>query len=58
VKRIALALTTMAIVAGIVAARAQTSTRADAQPGPLSAKEVRGATPYLEIELLVSPETA
>jgi hypothetical protein len=40
----------IAIVAGIVAAQAQTSTRSDVKPAPQSAKEVRGASPYLEIE--------
>jgi hypothetical protein len=43
-------LVAMAIVAGMVAARAHTFTWDDAQPGPPSAKEVRGASPYLEIE--------
>jgi hypothetical protein len=49
-KRIALLLSAVAIVAGIVAARAQTATRSDGEPGARSAKEVRGASPYLEIE--------
>jgi hypothetical protein len=48
-KRIALLLVAVAMVAGIDAAQAQTSTRADVKPAPQSAKEVRGATPYAEI---------
>ena len=41
-KRFALLLLTVAIAAGVAASRAQTS--------PQSAKEVRGASPYLEIK--------
>ena len=55
-KRIALLLVAIAIVAGIVAAWAQTSTRADVKPAPQSAKEVRGATPYAEIENEAPPK--
>ena len=40
----------VATVAGVAGAWAQTSTRADAEPASRSAKEVRGATPYLEIK--------
>ena len=49
-KRIALLLVAVAMVAGGVAIQAQTSTRTDVQTAPQSAKEVRGATPYAEIE--------
>ena len=49
-KRIALLVVAVALVAGIVAALARTSTRANAEPAPQSAKEVRGATPYAEIK--------
>jgi hypothetical protein len=49
-KRIALVVVAVAIVASIVAALARTSTRANAEPVPQSAKEVRGATPYAEIK--------
>jgi len=49
-KRIAISLVAVAIVAGVVAAVAQTSTHTDIKPAPQSAKEVRGATPYLEIK--------
>ena len=49
-KRIALLLFAVAIVAGVVAGWAQTSTRVDEKPAAQSAKEVRGASPYLEIK--------
>ena len=55
-KRIALLLVTIAIAARIVAVWAQTSTRADVKPAPQSAKQVRGATPYAEIENEVPPK--
>jgi hypothetical protein len=49
-KRIALLLVTVAMAAGVVATWAHTSTRADAEPAPQGAKEVRGASPYAEIK--------
>lgn len=49
-KRITLLLVSFAMVAGVVAAFAETSTVIDGEPAPPSAKEVRGATPYLEIK--------
>ncbi len=49
-KRFALLLLAAATVAGVVAARAQTSSRTEVKPDPQSAKEVRGASPYLEIK--------
>lgn len=49
-KRILLALFAVAVVAGVVAGRAQTSPRIEAGPAPLSGKEVRGASPYIEIK--------
>lgn len=51
-KRIASSLFAIAIVAGLIAAWAQTSARTDAEPAPQSAnaKDVRGATPYAEIK--------
>ncbi len=49
-KRIVLLLFAVAMVAGLVATLAQISARADVNPAPQSAKEVRGATPYAEIE--------
>jgi hypothetical protein len=38
------------LVTGVVATWAQTSKRSVAEPAPQSAKEIRGATPYAEIE--------
>lgn len=52
-KRITLLLFAVAIAAAVVAARAQTSTSTGAKP--LSAKEVRGASPYLEIDNEAAP---
>jgi hypothetical protein len=49
-KRITLWLCAVAMVAAVVAGNAQTSTRTDEQSATPSAKEVRGATPYFEIE--------
>ncbi len=54
--RIALLLVAVVTLAGVVAARAQTSTGADVNPAPQSAKEVRGATPYFEIENEPAPK--
>jgi hypothetical protein len=48
-KPIALSLFAIAMAAGVVAAWAQTSTRTDAN-APLTAKEVRGASPYVELK--------
>ena len=48
-KRIALLLVAVATAAGGVAAWARTSTGTDAEPAPRSAKEIRGASPYIEI---------
>ena len=55
-KRIALLLFAVAIAAVVVAARAQTSTGTDVKPEPQTAKEVRGASPYLEIKNEPSPK--
>jgi hypothetical protein len=49
-KRITLLLVAVAMVAGLVAAWARSATGADAEPAPSSAKDVRGASPYLEIK--------
>jgi hypothetical protein len=46
----------VAMVAAGTAAWAQTSARTDAGPSPRSAKEVRGATPYLEIKNEPAPK--
>ena len=55
-KRIALLLFAIAVAAAVVAARAQTSTRTDVKPAPQSAKEIRGASPYLEIKTEPAPK--
>jgi len=55
-KRIALLLFVIAVAAAVVAARAQTSTRTDVKPAPQSAKEIRGASPYLEIKTEPAPK--
>ena len=55
-KRIALLLVAVAMVAGIVVVLAQTFTRSDAGPAPQSAKQVRGATPYIEIKNEPAPQ--
>jgi hypothetical protein len=55
-KRIALLVVAAAIVAGVVATLARTSTRTNAEPTPQSAKVVRGATPYAEIENEAPPK--
>jgi Family of unknown function (DUF6130) len=49
-KRGAVLLCAVAMVAGIVAARGQTSTRTDGAATPQSAKEVAGPAPQLEIK--------
>jgi hypothetical protein len=48
-KRITLVLVAVAM-AGVVAAWPRSFTGADAEPAPQSAKEVRGASPYIEIK--------
>src|SRR6476659_2499997 len=55
-KRIAVLLVAVAMLASVVAGWARTSTRADAEPAPQSAKEVRGATPYAEIKNEPAPK--
>lgn len=47
-KRIALMLFAVAMVAGVVTALAQIPTRTDVKPSPQSAKEIRGISPYVE----------
>jgi hypothetical protein len=49
-KRIALLLMAVAVLAAIVAGRAQTSVSTDVGHARRSAKEVRGASPYIEIK--------
>ena len=55
-KRIALSLVAVAMVAGVVAALAQTSSRTDVKSSLQSAKEVRGASPYTEIKNEPAPK--
>lgn len=50
IQRVALLLFAVAMVSGVVAAQAQTTTPTDGKPPTKSAKEVRGATPYVETE--------
>ena len=50
IKRVALLLFAVAMVSGVVAAQAQATTPTDGKPSAKSAKEVGGATPYVEIE--------
>jgi hypothetical protein len=55
-KRIALSLIAAAMVTGAMAAWGQTSTGTDADRAFQSAKEVRGATPYIEIKNEPAPK--
>ena len=55
-KRIALLLCAGALVAGVLAARAQPSPRTDVRSDPQSAKEVRGASPYADIKNEAEPK--
>jgi hypothetical protein len=48
--RVALLLVAVATVAGVIAATAPPSGRADEEAAPQSAKAVRGATPYAALE--------
>jgi hypothetical protein len=54
-KRIALLVFAVAMVVGTIASRAQTSTHTDVKPAQ-SAKDVRGASPYIEIENEPAPK--
>lgn len=63
-KRIALFVVAVALVAGVVTALARASVRANGEPTPQSAKEARGATPYAKIvneappKLIVDPTSS
>lgn len=46
----------VAMLVGVAAASAQTSIRTDAEGAPRSAKEVRGASPYVEIKNEPAPK--
>ncbi len=54
-RRIVLLVAAVPVVAGIVAALNRTSARANAAPVLQSVKDVRGATPYAEIENEAAP---
>ena len=54
-KRMTSLLFGVAMVAGIVAALAQISTGTDVKSAPQSARDIRGASPYLEIEKEPAP---
>lgn len=49
-KRISLLLFAVSMAAGVITALAHISTRTDIKPASLSAKDVRGASPYVAIE--------
>lgn len=55
-KRIASVLFAVAVAVAAVAAGAHMSTRTDAEPGLQSAREVRGASPYMEIQNEPAPK--
>ena len=55
-KRIGLFLIALALAAGVVAAKAQTSPRNDAEASPQSADNIRGASPYIGIENEPAPK--
>ena len=55
-KRVALLLFAVAVVAGVVPALAQISTGTDVKPGLQRATDIRGASPYLEIEKEPAPK--
>jgi hypothetical protein len=55
-KRIVLSLLAFALATGVVAAETQPSPRPDVKSGPRSAKEIRGASPYLEIKNEAEPK--
>ena len=55
-KRVAFLLVAVAAVAGVVAAMAQISTRTDVKPAPQSARDIRGASPYVAIEKEPAPK--
>lgn len=54
-KPIALSLFVLAMFAGIVAATSQTPGRVDRDPAPRSARDVRGASPYQQLEREPAP---
>ena len=55
-KRIALLLFAVAVLAGVAIGRAQTSPRSEQPSAAKSAKDVRGASPYIEIKNEPAPK--
>lgn len=55
-KRIIFLLFAVAMIAGGVAALAQIPTRTDVKPAPQSARDIRGASPYVAIEKESAPK--
>ena len=55
-KRITFLLLAVAMVAGVVVATAQISTRTDEKPAPQSARDIRGASPYVAVEKEPAPK--
>jgi hypothetical protein len=54
--RIGLSLFAVTMVVGVIAARSQTPTRTDVTAAPQNAKEVRGASPYAELDNEPAPK--
>ncbi len=55
-KRIVLLLFAVVIVGGVITAPAQVSTRSDEKPAPQSARDIRGASPYVAVEKEPAPK--
>jgi hypothetical protein len=55
-KRIVLLLIAIVIVGGVITASAQESTRSDEKPAPQSARDARGASPYVAVEKEPAPK--
>ena len=55
-KRIALSMFALVMIAGVGVAVAQKFTRADVKPAPQSARDIRGGSPYVAIENEPAPK--
>ena len=55
-KRNTFLLVAVAMLASVVTAQAQTSPRTDVKPAPQSAKDIRGASPYVAVEKEPAPK--
>lgn len=55
-KRISVLLFAVAMVGGVITGQAQTSASTDEKPVPQSAKDIRGASPYVAIENEAAPK--